>query len=131
MRTKKTLKVRRGLSGLGLFTTRRIPKGTIVLEYAGRLLTDAAAEKKGGLYLFQIPDQPWTIDGSSRSNLARYVNHSCKPNCETFADDKRVYIEAIRNIEPGEELTYDYGRQYMGDDIKAGKCKCGHHRRRR
>ena len=124
---KNTLKVKRSFAGLGLFTLEDIKKDTLIIEYCGPLLTDEQADKKGGKYLFEVPDSKWTIDGSVRSNLARYLNHSCKPNCATFADGNRVFIEAKRNIKAGEELTYDYGKQYMEDLIKDGKCLCGNH----
>ena len=124
---KYTLKVKRGLSGRGLFTEQPIKRGEYIIEYHGPLLTDEESDRKGGKYLFELPDSPWTIDGSGKENLARYINHSCAPNCKTFAEGKRVFIYARRNIAAGEELTYDYGKQYMADVIEAGQCRCGHH----
>lgn len=119
--------VKRGLAGLGLFATAPIKKGAKVIEYWGDILSDDAADKKGGKYLFDIPDHPLTIDGTRRDNTARYINHSCKPNCEPVAEGKRIFIYALRTIKSGEELTYDYGKDYMEDEIKEGRCKCGNH----
>jgi hypothetical protein len=125
-RSKYSLKVKRGCAGLGLFTECDIQRGDFIIEYCGPLLTDEQSDEKGGKYLFKVPDSLWTIDGSSRSNLARYINHSCKPNCEAIADGNRILIHARRNIRAGEELHYDYGKEYMEDMIKEGKCLCGH-----
>ncbi|PIP65500.1 hypothetical protein COU77_04260 [Candidatus Peregrinibacteria bacterium CG10_big_fil_rev_8_21_14_0_10_49_16] len=116
------LKVKRGLAGLGLFTEEPIKRGSFIIEYFGPLLTEKEADRKAGLYLFEVPDSKWTIDGSGRDNIARYINHSCKPNCETIANGKRIYIHACRNIQAGEELSYDYGKDYM-DGIP---CICGY-----
>jgi hypothetical protein len=118
--------VKRGSSGFGLFAVSPMKRGDFVIEYWGPVITDEAAEKKGGKYLFDIMDSPWTIDGSIRANIARYINHSCKPNCEPVVDGKRIFIYAKRGIKPGEELTYDYGKDYFDDHI-GKRCRCGHH----
>ena len=120
--SKHQLKVKRGLAGLGLFAVNPINKGDFVIEYFGPLLTDEEADKKRGLYLFDVMDSKWTIDGSSRKNIARYINHSCKPNCEAVTEGDHVYAYALRNIKAGEELTYDYGKDYM-EDLD---CRCWH-----
>ena len=119
--------VKKGLAGLGLFADEFIPNDEFVIEYCGPLLTYDEADEKGGLYLFKVFDTKWTIDGSGRDNLARYINHSCKPNCEPLADDNKIVIHSIRDIQPGEELTYDYGKEYMADIIEEGGCRCGNH----
>lgn len=119
------LQVKRGLNGLGLFTTSPIKKGTFIIEYVGELLTAAQAGERGGQYLFEINNR-WTIDGRGRDNLARYINHSCRPNCESDTNDrkKRITITAIKNIKEGEELTYDYGKAFWNDYIKPKGCRC-------
>ncbi len=119
------LKVKRGTYGLGLFTTQPIKKGTFVIEYVGKLLTTTQANEKGGQYLFEINSR-WTIDGATRKNLARYINHSCRPNCESDTNErkKRITITAIKNIKEGEELTYDYGKAFWNDYVKPKGCRC-------
>ncbi len=94
---RKQLKVQRGINGLGLFTTEPMKKGTFIIEYVGELLTAAQADERGGQYLFEINSR-WTIDGRGRDNLARYINHSCRPNCESDTNDreKRIEITAIK-----------------------------------
>jgi uncharacterized protein len=125
-RSSHQLAVRRSRAGLGLFVGNAIPKNEFVIEYVGPLLTEKAAAEKGGKYLFAIDDK-LTIDGSRRKNLARYLNHSCQPNCEAELDDKRIFFYASRTIKPGEELTYHYGKEYFTDFIKPHGCRCGNH----
>ena len=120
------LKVRRSSAGLGLFADNPITKDDFVIEYFGPILNDTESSAKGGKYLFAI-DEERTIDGSSRQNLARYLNHSCKPNCEAEHDGKRIFMYAIKNIKPGDELTYHYGQEYFEDFIKPRGCRCGKH----
>ncbi|HEC32876.1 MAG TPA: SET domain-containing protein [Candidatus Kaiserbacteria bacterium] len=110
-------------AGLGLITRRPFKKGDFVIEYTGPIITTEQANEKGGKYLFDI-NSKWTIDGVSRSNLARYINHSCKPNCEADVSGKKVFIYALRKIKEGEELNYDYGEEYFDEYIKPHKCKC-------
>ncbi|HSE56753.1 MAG TPA: SET domain-containing protein [Candidatus Paceibacterota bacterium] len=119
------LKVKRGINGLGLFTTKPIKKGTFIIEYVGEMLTADQANERGGQYLFEI-NSKWTVDGSSRKNLARYINHSCRPNCETDTNErtKRIFVTAIKNIKEGEELFYDYGKEFWNDYIKPKGCRC-------
>jgi len=128
-KTKHNLRVKRSYAGLGLFTENQIKRGDFIIEYFGPVLNDAQVEKKGGKYLFAVDDK-WTIDGSARKNVARYLNHSCRPNCEAEIDGKRIYLHAVKSIKPGEELTYDYGKEYFDDYIKPYGCKCGHHRKK-
>lgn len=126
--SKHTLKVKRGSAGLGLFTLSAIKRGDFVIEYWGSLITDEEADKKGGNYLFDIADTKYTIDGTTRANLARYINHSCKPNCEAIQKGNRVYIYAKRGIKPGDELSYHYGNRYLKEMIREkGACLCGNH----
>ncbi len=129
-KSKYNFRVRRGSSGLGLFTDVLIKKGVFVIEYLGPILDEKEADKKGGKYLFEI-DKKWTIEGSARKNLARYINHSCKPNCEAEIDGKRIFIYAKKNINAGEELSYNYGKGYFEDIITQRKCRCDYCRKKR
>ena len=116
------LKVFKSYAGLGLKTEEAIPKGACVIEYVGRELSKEETETSKSRYLFEISKRK-TIDGTARSNTARYINHSCKPNCEAIIHKGRVFIMAKRGIKPGEELTYDYGKEYVEEFIKP--CRCG------
>ncbi len=108
----------------GCYTTTAIRKGAHVAEYTGRLLSKDEADKRFAdspvTYLFGLGDGSMVIDGHG---LAMFINHSCDPNCETSEEDGRVVITAIRNIEAGEEITYDYCLYDGGDDEAA--CNCG------
>ncbi|MFA5072170.1 MAG: SET domain-containing protein-lysine N-methyltransferase [Candidatus Paceibacterota bacterium] len=115
--------VKKSSAGLGLYAKTPLKGGEFIIEYTGKLLTAKEADKKGGKYLFEI-NSKWTIDGSERSNVARYINHSCCPNCEAYIIGKRIKIKAIKNIETGEELSYDYGKEYFDEYIKPFGCKC-------
>jgi SET domain-containing protein len=106
-----------------LFTLVAIPADKKIIEYIGPILTREEADKKGGRYLMAL-DEEFLIDGSPRSNLARYINHSCEPNAKAFRTGVRVWIWSIRAIEAGEEITYDYGTKYFADFIKPVGCKC-------
>jgi hypothetical protein len=117
------LKVRRSRAGLGLFTSVDIPKGARVSEYIGKPLTWDEYMKSNSVYLFEISPRK-TIDGSPRWNQARYINHSCRPNCEIDIVRGRVFIVARRAIKAGEELNYDYGEEYFNDIIKPKGCRC-------
>jgi uncharacterized protein len=122
--TKKySIKTKRTNTGLGLFVEEPISQGEYIIEYKGPRLSNEARQRKGGKYLFEINSRE-TIDGSHRSNLARYANHACQPNCDIEIKNKRVYITARLNIQPGEELTYNYGKEYTDAYIKPSGCKC-------
>jgi uncharacterized protein len=125
--SNKPYRVGRSPTGLGLFATKPIKKGTKIIRYFGPLLDckkkkDDAIENK---YLFELNDR-WTIDGSVRKNIARYINHACKPNAESDVRPRKrkVFIRAIKNIEPGEEINYDYGTDYFKAYLKPIGCKC-------
>ena len=120
------VKVRRSRIGLGLFAQEPIPKDELIIEYVGLLLSNEMADRIGGKFLFEI-DEETVIDGSARSNLARYINHSCRPNCETEVEGKRVFVYAKKNIKAGRELTINYGQQYFNDFITEEGCQCAYH----
>jgi SET domain-containing protein len=109
--------------GKGLFATSKIKKGSFVIEYTGDKIPTKVADTLGTRYLFEI-DSEWTIDGASRTNTARYINHSCDPNCEVEIEGDRLMIYAVRNIARGEELSFDYGEEYFDDFIRPSGCKC-------
>jgi SET domain-containing protein len=121
-----TLVVRRSRTGLGLFAECEIPKGACIIEYTGVEITKEQEEKSRSKYLFEISARK-TIDGGPRWNTARYINHSCRPNCEPNIYKGRVFIHARRRIKPGEELAYNYGKnyftQYLKDICACPKCK--------
>jgi len=122
--------------GKGAFALRRIPKGTRIVEYLGERISHAEADRRyedhdvndNHTFLF-IVDKRTVIDAGVNGNDARFINHSCDPNCESTIEKGRVFIDAIRDIEPGEELGYDYqiGREKDDppnvDEIYA--CRCG------
>jgi hypothetical protein len=120
------LKVRRSSTGLGLFAESEIPKGSCIIEYVGVPITAEQEAKSRSKYLFEINARK-TIDGAPRWNTARYINHSCRPNCEPNIYKGRVYIHAKRRIKPGEELAYNYGKNYFNEYLKdicgCPKCK--------
>ncbi len=115
--------VRRSATGLGLFVgEQEIPKGACVIEYVGVPISKEQEEKSRSKYLFEIHSRR-TIDGAPRWNTARYINHSCRPNCEPNIHKGRVFIHARRRIKPGEELSYDYGKNYFNQYLKE-ICAC-------
>ena len=125
--SNKPYRIGRSRTGLGLFATKPIKKGTRIIRYFGPLLdcnkeADDAIENK---YLFQLTNR-WTIDGSVRQNIARYINHACRPNAESDVQPikRKVYIRAIKNIAPGEEINYDYGTDYFKEYLKPIGCLC-------
>ena len=125
--SNKPYRVGRSRTGLGLFATKPIKKGAKIVRYFGPLLDcrkkkDDAVENK---YLFELNGR-WTIDGSVRKNIARYINHACKPNAESDVNPRKrkVVIRAIKKIEPGEEINYDYGTDYFKAYLKPIGCKC-------
>jgi flagellar biosynthesis GTPase FlhF len=125
--SNKPYRIGRSKTGLGLFATKPIKKGTQIIRYFGPMLDcrkkkDDEVENK---YLFQINNR-WTIDGSVRKNTARYINHACRPNAESDVNSRKrtVHIRAIKNIAPGEEINYDYGTEYFKEYLKPIGCKC-------
>ncbi len=121
----ETLKIRRGLSGLGLISLKSIKKGQTIVEYIGKRVNDAKADTLSNRYIFEVKKNV-NIDGSSHKNLARYVNHSCKPNCDySIRKSGRVFYYALKRIQAGEELTVDYGKEYFDYYIAPKGCRCG------
>jgi len=130
----KPYRIGRSKTGLGLFATKPIKKGTKIIRYFGPLLDSRKKqdEEVDNKYLFEINNR-WTIDGSVRKNIARYINHSCRPNAESdvSARKRTVHIRAIKNIAPGEEINYDYGTEYFKEYLKPIGCKCTHCEKKR
>lgn len=124
------------MQGLGVFATRPIPEGMRLVEYAGARLTPAQADsrypdvpgERHHTFLFAIDDGV-VIDAAVGGNEARFINHSCEPNCDAVIDDGRIWIDAIRDIEPGEELAYDYAYVLEERHTPAARrrfpCHCG------
>ncbi|MEI8103956.1 MAG: SET domain-containing protein-lysine N-methyltransferase [Candidatus Moraniibacteriota bacterium] len=115
------LKTKRSSAGLGLYTEEPIAKGQTVIEYIGnKVRTTSDIENR---YIFNVNTR-WDIDGSPRWNTARYINHSCRSNCEAIDRRGRIFIVAKKNIQAGEELTYHYGKDYITSDYFKGGCRC-------
>jgi SET domain-containing protein len=124
------------MQGLGVFATRAIAAGTRLIEYAGERLTPAESEarypdvpgERHHTFLFAIDDEV-VIDAAVDGNAARFINHSCDPNCDAIIEEGRIWIETIRNIAPGEELAYDYAYVLEERHSPAAKrrfpCHCG------
>jgi SET domain-containing protein len=128
---RRAFRVGRSRTGLGVFATKPIKKKTYIVEYTGPLLTNAQCEARAdNRYWFEV-NARWTIDGSPRSNVARYINHSCRPNADPMIRDQRIWIQAIKNIQPGDEITYDYGKDHFNAYIKPHGCRCDKCREKR
>jgi uncharacterized protein len=124
--SSRSLRVGRSATGFGLFATKPIRRAVYIATYRGRRIsTDEAdqRERRGAKYMFELNRQ-WTIDGSPRWNVARYLNHSCSPNAKAVLRKGRIVFVALRCIAPGEKITYDYGREYFDYFIKKGGCRC-------
>ncbi|MGY4159329.1 hypothetical protein ACVINW_005171 [Bradyrhizobium sp. USDA 4461] len=123
----KPYRVGRSRTGLGLFATKPIKKGTKIIRYFGPLLDSKKKDEDAieNKYLFELTNR-WTIDGSIRENIARYINHACRPNAESDVKPRKrkVFIRAIKDIEPGDEINYDYGTDYFKAYLKPIGCKC-------
>jgi SET domain-containing protein len=126
------------IQGTGAFATRRIRKGARIIEYIGERITQEEADRRYDdeamgrhhTFLFNLDDKDKSVlDAGTVHNESRYINHSCEPNCEALIDKGHIYIYALRTIEPGEELAYDYAyerTENMGPDSEAlYVCRCG------
>jgi len=121
------------IQGRGAFARRKIRKGTRIIEYAGERVSHEEADRRYDdeqmarhhTFLFTL-DKKTCLDAAVNGNDARFINHSCDPNCEAVIDDGHIWIEALRTIEPGEELVYDYQYEREDDaDEKLYPCRCG------
>ena|SRR3989338_1360511 len=120
----------------GVVAAMDIPKGTKIIEYVGEKISKEEGDMRsemhikmheknphfGEVYVYELDDK-WDIDGSPDYNEAKYINHSCSPNCESDIKDGHIWIVALRDIKEGEELTYDYS--YDLDEFDEYPCKCG------
>jgi hypothetical protein len=125
------------IQGIGAFATRRIRRGARLIEYTGERISNEEADRRypddesqarHHTFLFAIDDDV-VIDAAVDGNEARFINHSCAPNCDAVIEDARIWIEAIRDIAPGEELAYDYAFVLDERHTPAAKrrypCNCG------
>ncbi len=122
----RAFRIGRSTTGLGLFATKPIKRAVRIAAYRGRRITAEEADRRiarGASYMFEVNSR-WTIDGSSRWNVARYINHSCRPNAKPVGRNGGIVIVALRRIEPGEEITYDYGIEYLNYFLQNGGCRC-------
>lgn len=117
------LRVGRSKTGLGLFALEPIKRGEFIIEYWGKRIRCKDADRLETRYLFDLSTR-WAIDGADRRNVARYINHSCKPNAIVHTIRSTIRIFAKRTIQPGEEIGYNYGRDYFDIFIKPVGCKC-------
>lgn len=121
---KNLIRVGRSRTGLGIFAKVPIKKNTYIAEYLGPLMTNKECdETRENRYWFEVNSR-WTINGKARSNIARYFNHSCRPNSDPMIRGKRIRIKTIKNIAEGDEITYDYGKDYFDAYIKPHGCRC-------
>ena len=124
--SSRSFRVGRSVIGLGLFATKPIKRGAYIATYRGRRITTAESDRRearGAKYMFAL-NKRWVIDGSPRWNVARYINHSCRPNAKPVGRRGGIVIVASRRIEPDEEITYDYGRDYLKSFLTDGGCRC-------
>ena len=130
-KTAHPFRIGRSRTGLGAFAIEPIKKRQFIAEYVGPLMTNKQCdETPENLYWFEV-NARWTINGASRKNIARYINHSCRPNSEPMIRDRRVKIRATKAIKPGDEITYDYGKDYVDAYIKPYGCQCDKCREKR
>src|SRR5580692_3027912 len=129
----RSFRIGRSHTGLGLFATKPIKRLAYIATYRGPRLTNEESDRieaRGAAYLFEV-SKTVTIDGSPRYNVARYINHSCRPNAKPVGRNGGIVIVALRRIEPDEEITYDYGKEYLEYFLEEGGCRCDWCRRKR
>jgi len=126
------------IHGTGIYALEDIKKGTQIIEYVGEKITKAEGDKRsanrikkflnkkneGSVYIFEL-NKKYDLDGTPEYNKARYINHSCSPNCEVDIIKNRIWISAIKKIKKGDELNYDYGYPFDKEDYSDHECKCG------
>ena len=124
--------------GIGIAATQNIKKGTSIIQYIGEKITKIEGDRRseerikkylgkkneGSVYIFEL-NKKYDIDGSPLYNKARYINHSCNPNCEVDIIKNEIWISSIKLIKKNEELNYDYGYPFDKDDFDDHVCKCG------
>lgn len=123
------------IHGRGVFASKLIPHETKIIEYVGEFIDKEESEKRAielinrsfetgeaGVYMFTLDDD-WDIDGDLEWNTARLINHSCDPNCETWIEGDHIFVYALRDIQEGEELTFNYG--FEADTYEDHPCRCG------
>ena len=128
----RAFRIGRSATGLGLFAIKPIKRAAYIATYRGRIITTEEADRRearGARYMFELNSR-WTIDGSPRWNVARYINHSCRPNAKPVGRNGGIVIVALRRIEPGEEITYSYGPEYLEYFLDNGGCRCASCRRK-
>jgi SET domain-containing protein len=121
------------VTGLGLFATKRMKQGAYIAAYRGRRITTDESDRRearGARYMFAL-NKRWVIDGSPRWNVARYINHSCRPNAKPVGRKGGIVIVALRHIELDEEITYDYGSDYLKSFLADAGCRCAACREKR
>jgi uncharacterized protein len=123
----RTIRVGRAATGLGLFAVKPFAVKAYIVTYRGKRIPTAEAQRReretSAKYMFEI-DRRWTIDGSSRRNLARYINHACRPNCEAVLRKGQMMFVALRDIAADDEITLDYGKDYFDLFIAPLGCRC-------
>jgi SET domain-containing protein len=113
------------IAGQGLFAGQDITKGTKIIRYIGEKITQEESDRRlaaGNVYIFGLNER-YAIDGNTRKNTARFINHACEPNCQTEQFGNTIWIVSIKDIQAGEELTYNYGYEDEGDANSS--CHCG------
>jgi SET domain-containing protein len=124
--SSRRFRIGRSATGFGLFAIRPIKRSAHIATYRGPRLTTEEADRRearGARYMFELNSR-WTIDGSPRYNVARYINHSCYPNATPIIRKGKIAIVALRKIAPGEEITYSYGEEYLEYFLDNGGCHC-------
>ena len=117
------IKVKRSATGKGIFAEEFIPKNKCLIEYIGVPVEGEKQYEISSRYLFETAKGKM-INGNIPANTARFINHSCAGNCEARGPKGRVFIFSIKNIKPGEELLYDYGKEYFDEYLSNGRCMC-------
>jgi len=143
MTTHKYIEVKSsGIHLNGVFAKIDIPKGVRIIEYIGKKVTKAEGDRildetfkkhkadpehYAGTYIFELDDE-WDIDGNTPDNDAKYINHSCDPNCKMDINNGKVWIDTIKDIKKGDEITYNYGFELNEKDLydfEEQECRCG------